>query len=212
MKKRYTMKGITGFLREADAGLPGEELGRTHGFSVASQCACKAMYGGMKASEAQRQMALEAENTKSKKLLANDAQGRRDAQGAQGKVMAVAVRRDVVRQSQDPGLSERQALKLVGMSPSALRYGPRDDGNGRLRKRLTERAGQLRRHGYRMLTSRLRTDGWVINVKRTYRSYREEGRISHKRRRKILPVAERLPLGARYSRTRCGAWTSCLTN
>jgi predicted transcriptional regulator len=37
-------------------------------------------------------------------------------------VTAVAVRREVVRQLQDLGLSERQALKLVGMSPSTLRY------------------------------------------------------------------------------------------
>lgn len=104
---------------------------------------------------------------------------------------AVAARREVVRQLQGRGLSERQALKLVGMSASTLRYQPRDDGNGRLRERLTELAGQHRRHGYRMLHSRLRIDGWVINVKRTYRVYREEGLMVRKRRRKKLPVPER---------------------
>ena len=108
--------------------------------------------------------------------------------------MAVAARREVVRQLQDRGLSERQALKLVGMSASTLRYEPRDDGNGRLRERLTELAGQHRRHGYRMLHSRLRIDGWAINVKRTYRVYREEGLMVRKRRRKKLPVPERQPL------------------
>ena len=108
--------------------------------------------------------------------------------------MAVAARREVVRQLQDLGLSERQALRLVGMSPSTLRYQPRDDGNGRLRERLTELAGQHRRHGYRMLHSRLRIDGWAINVKRTYRVYREEGLMVRKRRRKKLPVPERQPL------------------
>jgi len=75
----------------------------------------------------------------------------------------------------------------VGMSASTLRYQPRDDGNGRLRERLTELAGQHRRHGYRMLHSRLRIDGWAINVKRTYRVYREEGLMVRKRRRKKLP-------------------------
>ena len=39
---------------------------------------------------------------------------------------------------------------------------------------LIELAGQHRRHGYRMLHSRLRTDGWAINVKRTWRVYGEE--------------------------------------
>ena len=110
--------------------------------------------------------------------------------------MAVAARREAVRQLQERGLSERQALRLVGMSASTLRYEPRDDGNGRLRERLTELAGQHRRHGYRMLHSRLRIDGWAINVKRTYRVYREEGLMVRKRRRKKLPVPERQLLGA----------------
>jgi putative transposase len=108
--------------------------------------------------------------------------------------VAVAARREAVRQLQERGLSQRQALRLVGMSASTLRYQPRDDGNGRLRERLTELAGQHRRHGYRMLHSRLRIDGWAINVKRTYRVYREEGLMVRKRRRKKLPVPERQPL------------------
>ncbi len=107
---------------------------------------------------------------------------------------AVAARREVARELQALGLSERQALRLVGMSASTLRYQPRDDGNGRLRERLTELAGQHRRHGYRMLHSRLRIEGWAINVKRTYRLYREEGLMVRKRRRKKLPVPERQPL------------------
>lgn len=108
--------------------------------------------------------------------------------------MAVAARREVVRELQGLGLSERQALKLMGMSPSTLRYRPCGDGNAALRERLRELAGQHRRHGYRMLHSRLRIDGWAINVKRTYRVYREEGLMVRKRRRKKLPVPERQPL------------------
>jgi transposase InsO family protein len=92
------------------------------------------------------------------------------------------------------GLSERQALRLVGMSPSTLRYEPRDDGNAGLREKLKALAGQHRRHGYRMLHGRLRIDGWAVNVKRTYRIYREEGLMVRKRRRKKLPVPERQPL------------------
>ncbi len=98
--------------------------------------------------------------------------------------MAVAARREVVRQLRGLGLSERRALKLVGMSASTLRYEPRDDGNESLRERLKELDGQHRRHGYRMLHSRLRNDGWTINGKRTYRVYREEGLMVRKRRRK----------------------------
>jgi len=108
--------------------------------------------------------------------------------------VAVAARRDVVRQLQGLGLSERRARRLVGMSASVLRYRPRDDGNGPLRTRLKELAGQHRRHGYRMLHNRLRHEGWAINVKRTYRLYREEGLMVRQRRRKKLPVPERQPL------------------
>jgi hypothetical protein len=37
-------------------------------------------------------------------------------------------------------------------------------------------------------------DGWAINVKRTYRIYREEGFLVRERRRKKLPVPQRQPL------------------
>jgi putative transposase len=59
------------FLREADAGLPIKELCRKHGFSEASYYGWKAKFGGMNVSDAQRLKALEAENGKLKRLLAN---------------------------------------------------------------------------------------------------------------------------------------------
>jgi putative transposase len=70
MKNRYTEEQIIGFLREADAGLPVEHC-RKHGFSEPSDYAWKAKFGGMNASDAQRLKALEAENGKLKRLLAN---------------------------------------------------------------------------------------------------------------------------------------------
>ena len=71
MKKRYTEEQIIGFLREADAGLPVKELCRKHGFSEPSYYAWKAKFGGMKLSDARCLKALEAENGKLKRLLAN---------------------------------------------------------------------------------------------------------------------------------------------
>lgn len=71
MKKRYREEQVIGFLREADAGLPIKELCRKHGFSEASYYGWKAKFGGMDVSDAQRLKALEAENAKLKKLLAN---------------------------------------------------------------------------------------------------------------------------------------------
>ncbi len=71
MKKRYREEQVIGFLREADAGLPIKELCRKHGFSEASYYGWKAKFGRMDVSDAQRLKALEAENAKLKKLLAN---------------------------------------------------------------------------------------------------------------------------------------------
>lgn len=71
MKKRFSEEQIIGFLREADAGLPIKDLCRKHGFSEASYYGWKAKFGGMTVSEAQKLKALEAENAKLKRLLAN---------------------------------------------------------------------------------------------------------------------------------------------
>ena len=71
MKKRYTEEQIIGFLKEADGGVPVKELCRKHGFSEPSYYAWKAKFGGMNVSDAQRLKALEAENTKLKKLVAD---------------------------------------------------------------------------------------------------------------------------------------------
>ncbi len=70
MKKRYTEEQIIGFLREADAGMAVKELCRRHGFSEASYCLWRSKFGGMNVSDAKRLKALEAENARLKKLLA----------------------------------------------------------------------------------------------------------------------------------------------
>ena len=70
MKKRFTEEQIIGFLKEADAGVPVKELCRRHGFSEGSYYLWRGKFGGMTASDAKRLKALEAENTRLKKLLA----------------------------------------------------------------------------------------------------------------------------------------------
>lgn len=70
MKKRYSEEQIIGFLKEADAGVPIKDLCRNHGFSEASDYLWRSKFGGMDVSDAKRLKALEAENTRLKKLLA----------------------------------------------------------------------------------------------------------------------------------------------
>jgi putative transposase len=70
VKKRFSEEQIIGFLREADRGVPVKELCRKHGFSEASYYLWRSKFGGMDVSDARRLKALEAENVKLKKLLA----------------------------------------------------------------------------------------------------------------------------------------------
>ena len=70
MKKRFTEEQIIGFLSEADAGMPVKELCRKHGFSEASYYLWRSKFGGMDVSDAKRLKALETENARLKKLLA----------------------------------------------------------------------------------------------------------------------------------------------
>ena len=70
MKKRFSEAQIIGFLREADAGVAVQELCRRHGFSDASYYLWRRKFGGLEVSDAKRLKALEQENTRLKKVLA----------------------------------------------------------------------------------------------------------------------------------------------
>jgi putative transposase len=69
-RKRYSEAQILGFLKEAESGIPVKELCRKHGFSDASFYNWRSKYGGMELSDMKRLKALEAENSRLKKLLA----------------------------------------------------------------------------------------------------------------------------------------------
>jgi len=70
VKKRFSEEQIIGFLREADKGVAVKDLCRRHGFSEASYYLWRSKFGGMDVSDAKRLKALEIENTRLKKLLA----------------------------------------------------------------------------------------------------------------------------------------------
>ena len=67
---RFTEEQIIGVMREHEAGAKTVDLARKHGISEATLYNWKAKYGGMDVSEARRLKALEDENRKLKKLLA----------------------------------------------------------------------------------------------------------------------------------------------
>ncbi len=70
-RSRFSEEQIIGILKEHEAGVPVAELCGCHGVSDASIYKWKAKYGGMDVSETKRLRALEEENAKLKRMLAD---------------------------------------------------------------------------------------------------------------------------------------------
>jgi len=69
-KSRFSEEQIIAILREQEAGRPTAEVCRKHGISGATFYKWKSKFGGLDVSDAKRLKALEDENVKLKKLLA----------------------------------------------------------------------------------------------------------------------------------------------
>lgn len=70
-RSRFSEEQIIGMIKEQEAGMPTAEVCRKHGISSASFYKYKAKFGGMNVSDARRLRALEDENARLKKLLAD---------------------------------------------------------------------------------------------------------------------------------------------
>ena len=109
-------------------------------------------------------------------------------------MVGAPLRRDLVRHMVSRGLSERRALRVIGMSASAFRYQPAPDRNHGLRQRIVALAHRHRRYGAGMIYLKLRQDGLPVNHKRVERLYAEARLQVKRRKRKKIPVADRQPL------------------
>jgi putative transposase len=69
-RSRFTEEQIIGALKEHAAGLSAADLCRKHGISGATFYKWRSRYGGMEISDARKLKALDEENRKLKKLLA----------------------------------------------------------------------------------------------------------------------------------------------
>ncbi|MBI4828263.1 MAG: transposase [Nitrospinae bacterium] len=73
MKKRFTEEQIIRVLKESETGKRTPELCRQHGISEQTFYRWKAKFGGMELSDAKRLKALEEENRRLKRLVADQA-------------------------------------------------------------------------------------------------------------------------------------------
>ena len=70
-KSRFTEAQIIGIIKEQEAGMPTAEVCRKHGLSQSTFYKYKSKYGGMEVSDVAKLRAMEDENAKLKRLLAD---------------------------------------------------------------------------------------------------------------------------------------------
>ena len=105
--------------------------------------------------------------------------------------------REAVRVAREEGrLSERRACGLIGMNRGSGRYQRRERNEVVLRARLRELAEERPGFGYRRLHRMLRREKWMVNHKRVYRLYGEEGLAVRRRKGKRFRAEVRVPLVA----------------
>jgi putative transposase len=112
-------------------------------------------------------------------------------------MVSPAQRRAVVRWAQETyRLSERRTCRALAVHRSPIRYQSRRPDDGPLRQRLRELAADRLTFGVKRLTTLLRREGRVINHKRVYRVYCEEGlQLRPRRKRRRRSAVVRLPRG-----------------
>jgi putative transposase len=88
-------------------------------------------------------------------------------------------------------LSERRAIRALGVPRSSVRYRSKKAPREPLRARIREIAAARVSFGYRQVHTLLRREGWPVNHKLTYRLYREEGLVLRSRRPKRRRAAAR---------------------
>nr|WP_121066149.1 IS3 family transposase [Chachezhania antarctica] len=195
-RSKFTEEQIIGILREQDAGAKTAEFCRRHGIGSATFYAWKAKFGGMEVSDAKRLKALEDENARLKRLLAEsllDQAALKDLLSR--KLVTPAARREAVAILVEcHEMSARRACAVIGADRTSIRYRSRRPDDHDLRERLRELALERRRFGYRRLHVLLRREGHVVNRKKTQRLYREEGLSVRKRRGRKKATGTRAPL------------------
>src|SRR6476620_2220668 len=98
------------------------------------------------------------------------------------KMVTPAVRREAVAHLKtNHEMSERRACRVIGCQRMTVRYRSRRPDDPALRERLRALARERRPFSYRRLLNFLRREGFTVNHKRLFRSYREERLMVRKR-------------------------------
>ena len=134
----------------------------------------KKKYAGLMPSEMKRLKQLEEENTRLKKIVADLTLDREMLQDA--KALRPARKRELVDGiCRDWMVSIRRACGALRFDRSTYHYKSRRPEQAGIEKRIREICETRVRYGYRRVHVLLTREGWDINIKRTYRIYRDLG-------------------------------------
>lgn len=98
-------------------------------------------------------------------------------------------------------------------STATFHYKSRRTEQAAVVKRIREICEPRVRYGYRRVHVLLEREGWAINIKKTYRIYRELGlQLKNKAPKPRVKVKRATTASRRSARTRSARWTSSMTN
>jgi putative transposase len=161
------------------AGDTVEEVCRRLGVSDATYYLWRKRYGCMATDQLKRLKALERENARIEKEIADLSLDNTILKEVLrvGKTSSIASRRRAVRRVQDElGVSERRACAALSQSRCTQRYDSRrQEADAPLIEAMKRLSKQHPQFGYRRVMALLRAEGWSVNHKRVYRLWRQEG-------------------------------------
>ena len=99
----------------------------------------------------------------------------------------------MLRVLRDYEISQRRACGLIGVDPKTVRR-ERPPDHSVIRDAMKEVAGKRRRFGYRRIGVMLERQGMIMNHKKLYRLYREEGLSVRRRRGRKRARGSRTPM------------------
>ncbi|WP_442132283.1 IS3 family transposase [Rhizobium leguminosarum] len=193
---RFTDEQIIGILKEQESGMRTADVCRKHGISEATFYKYKSKFGGMEVSDARKLKALEDENARLKKLLAEtmlDNAILKDV--AFKKMVTPEVKRGAVAHvCKQHGVSQRRACEVLSIDRSSVRYCSVRPDDADIREAMKAVASERRRFGYRRIHVMLDRQGIVMNLKKLRRLYREEKLTVRKRGGRKRALGTRRPL------------------
>ncbi len=194
-RSRFTEEQITGIFKEQEAGGKTADVCRKSGISDATFYKYKAKYGGMDVSDARKLKALEDENAKLKKLLAEAMLDNAILKDVAAKMVTPDVKRDAVAHvCAQHGVSQRRACEVLSFDRSSMRYRSVRPNDAAIREAMKKVTSERRRFGYRRIHVMLDRQGIVMNLKKLRSLYREEKLTVRKRGGRKRALGTRRPL------------------